>query len=58
MTNKIMTQEKVIEILDSMYDEAVEFEKREGPHEYPYAYICGALKAKINILATRIKYDI
>ncbi len=53
-----MTQEKVIEILDSMYDEAVEFEKREGPHEYPYAYICGSLKAKINILATRIKYDI
>lgn len=53
-----MTQEKIIEILNSMYDETVEFEKQQGPHEYPYAYICGSLKAKINILATRIKYDI
>jgi hypothetical protein len=58
MTNKIMTQEKIIEILNSMYDETVEFEKQDGPHFSPYAFMCGSLKAKINILATRIKYDI
>lgn len=58
MTNKIMTQEKIIEILNSMYERAENLEKeKNNNHEGKYAFICGSLQAQIEILSERIRHD-
>lgn len=58
MANKIMTQEKIIEILNSMYERAENLEKTKNNNpEGKYAYMCGSLQAQIEILSERIRHD-
>lgn len=53
-----MTQEKIIEILNSMYERAENLEKeKNNNHEGKYAFICGSLQAQIEILSERIRHD-
>ena len=56
MTNKIMTQEKILEELDSMYERAENLEKTENNHpEAKYAFMCGSLLAQIEILSDSLR---
>jgi len=58
MTNKIMTQEKILEELTAMYERAENLEKTKNNHpEGKYAFMCGSLKAQIEILSDRIRHD-
>ena len=53
-----MTQEKILEELDSMYERAENLEKTENNHpEAKDAFMCGSLLAQIEILSERIRHD-
>lgn len=53
-----MTQEKILEELDAMYERAENLEKTENNNpEGKYAFMCGSLKAQIEILSERIRHD-
>lgn len=53
-----MTQEKIIEILNSMYERAENLEKTKNNNpEGKYAFMCGSLQAQIEILSERIRHD-